>query len=167
MNNSVYEGDFRDVVNNTLISSFMILPPIILNYNESFSKVEEILRTRGIKHLPILDENGRLGGLITLSDLYRTCSPRRTISGDYVYDKSQLDNFILKNVMTKNPSTLKAHNTLKDVLEIMTMRGFGCLPIVDDDRRIIGIVTQTDIVRIVSSVLGITKAKKEAGSPKK
>ena len=155
------QTDLRETLNNTLIKDFMILPPIILNYNESFSKVEQILRERGIKHLPILDENGRLGGLITLSDLYRTCSPRRTIDGAYVYDKAQLDNFILKNVMTKNPKTLKADNTLKDALEVMTFGGFGCLPIVDDDRRIVGVVTQTDIIRIVSSAMGIYKGKKK------
>ena len=153
------QGDLRDILNNTPVKDFMILPPIILNYNESFSKVEEILRTRGIKHLPILDENGRLWGLITLSDLYRTCSPRRTMDGGYVYDKSQLDNYILKNIMTKDPKTLKANNTLKDALETMTLGGFGCLPIVNDDRRIVGIVTQTDIIRVVSSLLGVYKGK--------
>ena len=161
MKETEQQGDLREVLNNTPVRDFMILPPIILNYNESFSRVEQILREKGIKHLPILDENGRLGGLITLSDLYRTCSPRRTLDGSYVYDKAQLDNFILKNVMTKNPRTLKADNTLKDALEVMTSGGFGCLPIVDDDRRIVGIVTQTDIIRIVSSAMGIYKGKKK------
>lgn len=161
MRNVEQKGDLLETLNNTPISDFMILPPIILKYNESFARVEEILRTRNIKHLPILDENGRLGGLITLSDLYRTCSPRKTMDGAFVYDKSQLENFILKNVMTKNPRTLKAKDTLKDALEIMTMGGFGCLPIVDDDRRIIGIVTQTDIIRIVSTVMGVYKGKKK------
>ena len=80
--------------------------------------------------------------------------------GSFFYDKSQLDGFILKNVMTKDPCTLKEYNTLKDALEIMTKGGFGCIPVVDDDRRIKGIITQTDIIRIVSSVLGI-KGKKE------
>lgn len=156
-----FQGDLREAINSTPISEFMILPPIVLRYNESFSKVEEILRLRGIKHLPILDENGRLGGLITLSDLYRTCSPRRNLQGEYVYDKAQLDNFILKNVMTRDPYTLRAGNTLKDALEMMTRGGFGCLPIVDEDRRIVGIVTQTDIIRIISTALGVYQGKKK------
>jgi acetoin utilization protein AcuB len=158
---SVSEGDIREVINSTPIKSFMILPPIILKYNEKFSKVEAILREKQIKHLPILDENGRLGGLITLSDLYRTCSPRKNIEdGTFVYDHAQLDGFILKNVMTKDPFALKADNTLRDALEVMTRGRFGCIPIVDDDRRIIGIVTQTDIIRIMASALGIQGRKK-------
>jgi acetoin utilization protein AcuB len=153
-------GDLREAINNTLLSEFMILPPVILKYNESFSKVEAILREKQIKHLPILDENGRLGGLITLSDLYRTCSPRRNAEdGSFVYDKEQLDAFILKNVMTKDPFTLKGTNTLKEALEVMIRGGFGCIPIVDDDHRIRGIITQTDIIRVMCSVLGITKTK--------
>jgi acetoin utilization protein AcuB len=161
MNNQAQTGDLREIISNTLIKSFMILPPIILKYNEKFSKVEAILREKQIKHLPILDENGRLGGLVTLSDLYRTCSPRKNVEdGTFVYDHAQLDGFILKNVMTKDPFTLKAHNTLKDALEVMTRGGFGCIPIVDDDRRIIGIVTQTDIIRAVGAALGISRAKK-------
>lgn len=71
-----HQGVLRDILNNTPKNDYMILPPIIINYNESFSRVEEILCTRGIKDLPILDENSRLGGLIRLSVLYRTCSRR-------------------------------------------------------------------------------------------
>ena len=154
----VKEGNLKDAINSTLIRDFMIMPPIILKYNEKFSKVEAILREKQIKHLPIVDENGRLGGLVTLSDLYRTCSPRKNIEdGTFIYYHAQLDGFILKNVMTKDPFTLKAHNTLKDALEVMVRGGFGCIPIVDDDRRIIGIITQTDIIRTVGAVLGIKK----------
>ncbi len=160
MSNPVTEGDLRETINAISIKSFMILPPIILKYNEKFSRVEAILREKQIKHLPILDENGRLGGLITLSDLYRTCSPRKNIEdGTFIYDHAQLDGFILKNVMTKDPFTLKETNTLKDALEVMTRGGFGCIPIVDDDRRITGIVTQTDIIRAISSALGVQGKK--------
>ena len=161
MNPAQQGGNLRDIINTTLIKDFMIMPPIILKYNEKFSKVEAILREKQIKHLPILDENGRLGGLITLSDLYRTCSPRKNVEdGTFVYDHAQLDGFILKNVMTKDPFALKPDNTLKEALEVMVRGGFGCIPIVDDDRRIVGIITQTDMIRILGSVFGITKVKK-------
>ena len=155
-------GDLRQVINSVEIKVFMIFPPVILNHNEDFHKVETILREKKIKHLPIVNDDEQLVGLITLSDLYRTCSPRRRFEdGSFFYDKSQLDSFILKNVMTKNPFTLKEKNTLKDALDVMVRGGFGCIPVVDDNRNIKGIVTQTDIIRIVTVILGIHSSVKK------
>jgi CBS domain-containing protein len=116
--------------------------------------VEKILTASRIKHLPIVNDKGVLVGLITLSDLYRTCSPRKKPEdGSYFYTTEQLNQYILRHVMTKDPFTLKAHSTLLEAMQNMVVGNFGCVPVVDDKKMIVGIITQTDIIRAITGVL--------------
>ena len=137
-----------------LLKEIMKYPPVIVREDDKFHRVEKILREYKIKHLPVVNDAGALVGLITLSDLYRTSSPKKNLEeGTYFYEKETLDKFILKFVMSQNPKTLKADNTLMDALNTMVNGGFGCIPIVDDQHMIVGIVTQTDLIRAVTFLL--------------
>jgi CBS domain-containing protein len=136
------------------LKEVMHAPAIILNVDEDFSKVEKTLREHKIKHLPVVNDNGRLVGIITLSDLYRTCAPRKNPEdGSFFYTKDQLDKFILAHIMTKDPVCLKENDTLYEAMKTMVAGGYGCIPVTDDKSRIRGVITQTDIVRVVTGLL--------------
>jgi len=146
--------DVKKLVVQTLIKDIMKYPPIVLHEDDKFHLVEKTLRESHIKHLPVVNDKKVLVGLITLSDLYRTCSPKKNLKeGGHFYVTEELDKFILSFVMSKNPNTLRADNTLMDALNMMVTGGFGCVPIVDDKGMIVGIVTQTDLIRSVTLLL--------------
>jgi CBS domain-containing protein len=142
-------------VKQILLKDVMHTPPIILNVDEEFAKVEKTLREHRIKHLPIVNDSDKLVGIITLSDLYRTCAPRRRAEdGSFFYTEDQLNQFILGVVMTKNPKSLKANHTLYDAMKLMASSGCGCVPVVDANGKMEGIITQTDVVKHVTDLLG-------------
>ncbi|MCU0665925.1 MAG: CBS domain-containing protein [Candidatus Omnitrophica bacterium] len=132
-----------------LIKEIMAINPVTININRHFSEVEQILRNHHIRHLPVVDDNNILRGIITQRDLYKLCAPRKTIDADLVYDKQELDKFILRYVMTPNPLTLTAQDTIEKAIDLMVSTKYGCIPIVDEQRKIIGILTQIDILRAV------------------
>jgi acetoin utilization protein AcuB len=137
-----------------LLKEIMKYPPIVVREDDKFHMVERILRESKIKHLPVVDNDGILVGVITLSDLYRTASPKKNVEeGTYFYEKDMLDKYILKHVMTRDPQTLKADNTLMEAMNMMVDGGFGCTLVVDEDHMIKGIVTQTDVIRVVTAML--------------
>jgi CBS domain-containing protein len=105
--------------------------------------------TYEIRHLPVVNDAGSLVGLITERLLYKIHSPRKLEDGSFYYDDQMLDGFILKNVMFKEPFTLKPQNTLRDAVEYMTRSKFGCVVIVDDYRIPCGIVTRNDILKFL------------------
>ncbi len=153
MNNS--PANLSSSVKRVLLKDVMHTPPIILNVDDEFSKVEKTLREHRIKHLPIVNDSNKLVGIITLSDLYRTCAPRRRPEdGSFFYTEDQLNQFILGVVMTKNPKTLKANDTLYDAMKLMANSGCGCVPVVDAHGKMEGVITQTDIVKHVTDLLG-------------
>src|SRR3989338_1157869 len=67
------------------VKAIMKKPVRTVNVNEDFSRVEEIFVAYGIRHLPVVDGNHKLVGLITQKDVYRRVAPRRFIDGKVTY----------------------------------------------------------------------------------
>lgn len=128
------------------IKEVMHTPVVTIGVDENFSRVEEKLRTKGIRHLPVVDTDDRVVGMITQRDLYRTLSPRVTEDGIY-YEGASLNGFILKRIMTPNPVTFKPEDPLVKAVEVMGRNKFGAVPVVDAGGKAVGILTETDILR--------------------
>jgi len=146
------------------LKDVMSKPVRSVNVNALFSQVAEAFLNNEIRHLPITGPGKELVGLFSKRDLYRTVAPRRGSegiqvfhdkvvepSGDY-YLKESLDRFILKNVMVKKVRTLTEDDTLGEAIHLMVEHKIGCVPIVDEDRKIKGIVTRYDILRLIDKL---------------
>lgn len=136
------------------ISKVMATEPVTVLINDPFSKVEALLRTHRIRHLPVVDGKGLLKGVITQTDLYRTVSPMRSLEGELFYSKELLDKYILKNAMTTCVVTLKADDKLASAIDIMVKKRYGCIPVVDLAGHLIGIITQIDVLKTISRYTG-------------
>lgn len=140
-----------DRISNISLSEIMTKDPVTVEENAPFSRVERLFSDNGIRHLPVVNEDTQLMGLITQRDLYRTVSPMRSLEGDFFYTKDKLDRYILKHVMTKDVVTLNPKDSLASAIEIMARRRFGCIPVVEDNNILSGIVTQIDILQAIST----------------
>lgn len=131
---------------NRPIKDLMVSPVVTLRVDDPFHKVEEKLRLKGIRHLPVIDDTGKLVGLITQRDFFRFTVPRMTEDGP-VYVGEALDELILKHIMTHDPLAMGPEEDLAKAVEVMARNKYGCIPIVDKDHKLIGILTETDILR--------------------
>ncbi len=132
-----------------LVKDVMVKQPFTIGLDEPFSRVWDIFKLHKIRHLPVLDNNRILKGLITQRDLYRIISPRKTLEGNLIYDKSELDNYILEYVMTKKVVTLSPQDVLGKAIDIMVNSKYGCLPIINTASFLEGIVTKIDVLKAV------------------
>ncbi len=132
------------------LKTIMIKEPYVININESFSKTWDMFKTYDIRHLPIVDDNGILKGIITQRDLYRIESPRMTLDGELMYEKESLDGHILKYVMTKDVFTLSSKDTIGTAIQAMIREKYGCIPIVNEHRYLVGIITRANILKTVA-----------------
>jgi CBS domain-containing protein len=139
----------RPVLKDTLLKDIMIKPVKVVRESDDFHVVKDKLETFDIRHLPVVDEDGILVGLMTQRHLFKIHSPRKLESGDWYYDKEALDNFILKNVMIKEPFTLGPNSTLEEAMQTMSQFKYGCVIVVDESRRPCGIVTRNDILKVL------------------
>ena len=110
--------------------SGMIYRPVILNVNSTLKQVEEILSKYKVSGLPVVDDNGKLLGIITNRDL------------KYL----ELDDTMVSEVMTKeNLVTAKEGTSLDEAKKILQKYKIEKLPIVDDNFILKGLITSKDI----------------------
>ena len=141
------------ILNRVKIDEIMTKKVISIHENDRFSLVEEKLREFRIRHLPVVDQGGKLVGIVTQRDLYRIQSPRHLEDDTWYYDQRSLDSHILKYVMTKDPCALNPEDPVAKAVVLMVERKYGCLPIVKKDRTLCGIITQLDILKIAARIL--------------
>ncbi len=110
------------------------------------------LRQGRFRRLPVVDADGRLVGIVTDRDV------RLAANSPYVMRERQEDERLLAGVqvdviMTPDPVTASPETPLHELARVMRTRKIGGLPIVDDDRRLVGIVTETDLLRKFEELL--------------
>jgi len=129
----------------TKLTKIMSSPVITLHTTDPFSDVEKKFQRYNIRHLPVVDAQKKVVGLVTERDFYRTVTFRKASErGQVVF--SQLDDYILEHVMTKNIRTLRDSDSVQNVVKIMATTKYGCLPIVNDRDRLVGIITHIDVL---------------------
>ncbi len=132
----------------TLLKDIMTPDPVTLNIDESFCRVAQIFQEKDIRHLPVVNSQGLILGVISQRDLNRITSPQRGPNGDYLYDPAELTKYILKQHVIQKVFTLSPEDTLETAVELMARHKLGCVPVVDPDGRVVGITTVTDMMKL-------------------
>jgi len=145
-------GSIRRLLKETRLKEIMTQNVITIRMDRPFSEVAEKLIEYSIRHLPVVDQRKKLVGLITQKDLYKLHSPRKLLDGSLYYDKEALNNFILKHVMRKKTFSMSPEDCVGDALVKMAALKVGCIPLVDENHHLCGIITQIDILRRAAKI---------------
>ncbi|MEI7751329.1 MAG: CBS domain-containing protein [Candidatus Omnitrophota bacterium] len=135
------------------LKDIMVTHVITGHIDDRLSVIEEKFSEHSIRHIPIVDDKNRILGIFTYKDLAKILAPHRTEDGDYYYDKDEMDQFVLRYVMTKKPVTLGPDDMLKHAVDIMAIEKYDCIPIAKADGTLVGIVSQVDIMKFLSNYL--------------
>jgi len=107
-----------------------------------------------IRHLPVVDDSGKLVGIITDRDL-RSAMPLEFFKhqGDCQEVRDKIQDMRVREIMTPEPSTVTPHYTIQDALLLIQQLKVGALPVVDDQGRLTGIVSVRDLLQAFINVL--------------
>lgn len=133
---------------NLALKEIMTKDPVTLNIDEPFCRVAQIFQEKDIRHLPIVNSEGVILGIISQRDLNRITSPKKNPEGDFLYDPAELAKYILKQHVIHEVATLSPDDTLEKAVELMAAKKLGCIPIVAHDGKVTGIATITDILNL-------------------
>ena len=97
------------------------------------------------RHLPVIDENGKLIGILTDRDV-RLIRPSLAFV-DKEDAATQLWSIAVQQAAAFDPVSVKPETALKEAAEMMLRWHVGGLPVVDDHDKVVGMITYTDILR--------------------
>ena len=119
-----------------------------LQRNDKLSLADDIMRLGRIRHLPVLDENGQLAGILTQRDLFRGALAKALGYGERA-QRQLMDTLVVKEVMTSEVITTTPDAPLAEAAHVLVERKIGCLPVIEAG-RLIGIITEGDFVALAT-----------------
>ena len=124
-----------------LVEDLMTREVVTLNPGDDLALADTILRLGRIRHLPVTDANQKLVGLITHRDLLRVFADVGRAQGKQV---------LARDVMNTDLVTVTPKMALGNALSTMVHNKFGCLPVVDPAGKLVGLITEADLVKFAA-----------------
>ena len=134
-----------------LIKDWMSTPVITVGPDESMMKASKLMKDKTIRRLPVVDDKGKLIGIVTDRDI-KEASPSKATTLDIHELYYLLSEIKVKDIMTKNPVRLKSEDSVEKAAVLLSDRTLGGLPIVDDDDRVVGIITEKDMYDVLIEI---------------
>ncbi len=131
-----------------LVGDVMSRGPRTLGRNDRLQVADDLMRTVRCRHLPVVDEDGSLVGIVSQRDLFQSALLRALGYGSRARDQV-LSSVVVKEVMTEPVVTSTPDTLLADAASVMVERKIGCLPVVEQG-ALVGILTEGDFVGIVA-----------------
>jgi CBS domain-containing protein len=127
------------------VREFMTREPVTLTEKARLRDAVELVMVRRIRHIPVLDAQGRLAGIITDRDVKRSLpSPLSAIASEEY--ESILDDTPVGRIMTREPLTIEAAAKVAEAVETLLSAKVGGLPVLENG-RLVGIFTERDALK--------------------
>jgi len=108
------------------------------------STAADIINTKNIKHLPVINSENILKGVITSSDIRKAFGKNKST-----------ENIRVDEVMSGTPITISEYDTLDDALLLIYQNMIGALPVINNDFYLQGIIARYDILRAMVKIMSL------------
>lgn len=155
------------------IKDFMIADVITTSKSMSIKELLELLVRHKIGGVPVVDTDNNLQGMISDGDVIRYLQPKgRTVYDMFalvlVSEKEDLmqkldyaiDHKVEKVMSNKNIFTVHPDDAFEIALEIFSKHHLKKIPVVNDDHKVVGVVSRGDVIRYISTTLTAKASKK-------
>lgn len=123
----------------------MVIDPITIPVSASITDAIELMKTNSIRHLPVVNSDNMLRGFVTLADLKRGLIP------------SMLSDLDLTDLMILNPITVGPEDDIEIAAQLIYKHKISGMPVIQHG-KLVGILTESDILRAFIDMMGILTA---------
>ncbi|WP_300920436.1 CBS and ACT domain-containing protein [uncultured Dubosiella sp.] len=134
------------------VKDFMTTDVITCEPDEKITKVIDLMNSKKIHRLPVVDPDGKLLGIITegmIAGANNSATSLSIFELNYLLSKTDV-----KTVMIKNVISIDENELMEAAAQKMLQHDIGCLPVVNGSKKVVGILTQNDIFKSFLDVLG-------------
>jgi len=140
------------------VSKWMSPRVFTLQPSDSISAAIHLMKEKKIRRIPIVNEGGKLVGIVSDRDL-KDVSPSRATTLDIWELHAVLDKLKISDIMTKKPFTVAPDTPIERAAQIMLEKKVEGLPVLDAKGTLVGILTEGDVFRALVDVTGAGKKR--------
>ena len=111
----------------------------ILCEEDKISQASEFMRKERIRNLPVVDENKKLVGLVTLREIVDALSNKKS--------KVNSEDLKIGDIMIREVKSIGPETPLKGAVEVMILNKFGSMPVTDSNKRLLGMLTEYSLLK--------------------
>lgn len=135
----------------TPISTIMTKNVITLSYKDDLETAELVFKKNKIRHIPVVNK-ATIVGMLSYTDLLRISFADAVDEYESDVDSVVYNMFSIEQVMAKNLVSVSSDTSVKAVAQILAVKEFHALPVVDNN-KLVGIVTTTDLINYLISMI--------------
>ena len=116
------------------------------------SVLDEIFRQNRFHHVPIINEEKRIVGIISKSDFLYLLRGYTVHETDRFRESAKLRGFKIKEIMEDEVVTIQEDMPIREAVAMLAENRFRALPVVNKKQELVGIVTTHDIIDMVNEI---------------
>ncbi len=139
-----------------LVKNFMTATVVTIREDQNLLEARELMRGKNLLSLPVVDDIDRLRGIITAVDIGRA-SPGDASTLSKYEANYLLGRLKVREVMSRSVITVNADDTIEYVAYQLYKYRIHALPVVDENNKLCGIISQTDMFRAVVEMMNMNR----------
>lgn len=130
------------------VMEVMTYHPITVKPDTLLSHVKLLFDKEPIHHIPVIDDSGCLVGVLSKSDLLLVLDwgTKFNLKSSQIINETLLNSNTASEISTTNIMSVKPDDTLQTCYELFRENYFRCLPVIDGENRLLGIITPFDLM---------------------
>jgi len=138
-----------------LVKNWMSKKVVTIDENDSMQDAINLIKQHKINMLPVMKKE-KLVGIVTDRDLKKASASDATTLDvhELLYLISKIK---IKDIMSKKPLTVPFDFTIEETASMLLENNISGVPVVDNDKQLVGVITQADIFKVIISLTGIAK----------
>ncbi|KAF7772052.1 hypothetical protein PCIT_a2045 [Pseudoalteromonas citrea] len=134
------------------VADLMTPTPFSITQNQTLRDAHDLMRTESIRHIPVVDHQGALCGMLTQKVMVAEVMRILATYGPSALERKEKHTAI-SEIMATDFTTITPEQSLSDVAQFFVDNRHGCMPVVNDDNTLLGILTSSDFVRLAAALL--------------
>ena len=130
------------------IRDLMTSPVVTLHPSNKMEKAAEIFENQNFHHIPVVDDDRRVVGIISRHDYYKVLNAFTVFSTENSRraNETTLKALLARDVMTKQLATIHINDPVEKAVDMFKENMFHALPVVNDEKKLEGIITTFDLL---------------------
>lgn len=133
------------------VSKNMTINPVTTTPDEGVFEAFELMKNEGVQRLPVLDNDGNLVGIISEKNITSAAADREVSIVEFALLLSKIK---VGDVMTKEVITVSVDDPVELAARKMSDNDISILPVVDNDGKLVGVVSRSDLFRLLLELFG-------------